>query len=132
MVHCSATPPTMNIGKKEIDKWHRQRGWLKIGYHYVIQRDGTLEEGRDKDVMGAHVKGHNAESIGICLVGGVDADNTPEDNFTPEQYATLLDTIRSLHVEYPDAEIVGHNTLFSGKACPSFNVEEWWNKNQNS
>ena len=122
----------MDIGKKEIDKWHRQRGWLKIGYHYVITRDGTIEEGRDRDVMGAHVKEYNATSVGICLVGGVDDDNTPEDNFTPEQYEALSSHINYLKEIYPDAEVVGHNTLYSGKACPSFNVEAWWIKNQNS
>lgn len=122
----------MEIGKKEIDQWHRQRGWLKIGYHYVIKRDGTLEEGREHDVMGAHVKGHNADSVGVCLVGGVNDDNEPENNFTEEQFETLVDTINSLKVIYPEAEVVGHNSLYSGKACPSFNVEEWWSKNQNS
>ena len=132
VVHCSATPPTMDIGKREIDTWHRQRGWLKIGYHYVIKRDGTLEEGRDRDVIGAHAKGHNSKSLGICLVGGVNDENEPENNFTEEQYSCLTGLLSSLIVIYPDAQIVGHNTLDQGKACPSFNVEEWWSKSPNS
>jgi N-acetylmuramoyl-L-alanine amidase len=132
VVHCSATPPTMDIGKREIDTWHRQRGWLKIGYHYVIKRDGTLEEGRDRDVIGAHAKGHNSKSLGICLVGGVNDENEPENNFTKEQFSCLTELLLSLSVIYPDTQIVGHNTLDQGKACPSFNVEEWWSKSPNS
>ena len=132
VVHCSATPPKMDIGKKEIDTWHRQRGWLKIGYHYVITRDGTLEEGRDRDVVGAHAKGYNSKSLGICMVGGVNDDNEPENNFTEEQFTTLTGLLSSLMEIYPEADIIGHNTLDANKACPSFNVEEWWSKNQNS
>ena len=67
---------------RDIDRWHRERGWLKIGYHYVIKRDGTVETGRELEEVGAHAKGHNAISVGICMVGGLSEDNEPETNFT--------------------------------------------------
>ena len=125
-VHCSATKPSMDIDVKEIDRWHRERGFLKVGYHFVIKRDGTKEIGRDLMEAGAHVKTYNHRSIGICLVGGVaETDiNVWEDNFKPEQYATLYNLLVDLKEKFPDAKIMGHNEV-SSKACPSFNVQEW-------
>ena len=124
VIHCSATKPTMNIGKREIDQWHRQRGWLCIGYHLVITRDGSLQFGRPIGKQGAHVKGHNNNSIGICMVGGVDADGEPEDNYTKDQWRTLRFVIDDLKFRYPTAEVVGHYQLDQHKACPSFNPAE--------
>src|SRR5471030_3257168 len=89
VVHCSATPATMDIGVREITQWHIRRGFDTVGYHYVIRRNGELETGRRESAVGAHVKGHNANSIGICLAGGVDARNKPENNFTAAQFNTL-------------------------------------------
>lgn len=139
VVHCSATRPTQDIGAKEIDAWHRQAGWLKIGYHFVIRRDGTVEKGRELNEVGSHVRGHNSNSIGICLVGGVDAQLKPEDNYTPAQKEQLLDLLRQLTLMFPHAEIVGHRDLSPDrnkdgrvtpeewlKACPSFDVRAWW------
>ena len=125
-VHCSATKPSMDIDVKEIDRWHRERGFLKVGYHFVIKRDGTKEIGRDLMEAGAHVKTYNHRSIGICLVGGVaETDiNVWEDNFKPEQYATLYNLIVDLKEKFPEAKVLGHNEV-SSKACPSFNVQEW-------
>lgn len=131
-VHCSATPPDMNIGAHEIDLWHRRRGWLKIGYHFVIRRDGTVETGRPTDQPGAHVRGYNQKSIGICLVGGVAkaGSNVPKNNFTPEQFAALHKLRAELLIEFPWARFQGHRD-FPGvaKACPSFDAtaphEEW-------
>ena len=125
-VHCSATKPSMDIDVKEIDRWHRERGFLKVGYHFVIKRDGTKETGRDLMEAGAHVKTYNHRSIGICLVGGVSETdvNVWEDNFNPEQYATLYNLLIDLKKQFPDALILGHNEV-SAKACPSFNVPEW-------
>lgn len=127
VVHCSATTPTMDIGKAEIDKWHRKRKMLKIGYHYVIRRDGVLEEGRAHDVMGAHVRGWNDVSMGICLVGGIDKDGTPEDNFTDEQKSALRSLLDYLKGHHPDAKVQGHRD-FPGvaKACPCFDAGEWY------
>jgi len=89
VVHCSATGPDRDIGRDEIDLWHRQRGWWGIGYHHVVRRDGTVEPGRPLHVQGAHVRGNNYDTWGICMVGGVGEDGQPEDNFTDAQYQSL-------------------------------------------
>lgn len=127
VVHCAATPPTMDIGAAEIDRWHRGNGWLCIGYHWVIRRDGTVEPGRDHGTVGAHEPSVNAVSEAVCLVGGVAADGkTPENNFTPEQFAALAEKLRELKEEYPDAVVLGHRDCPNvHKACPSFDVREW-------
>lgn len=127
-VHCAATPAGMDIGVKEIDRWHRTKGFLKVGYHYVIRIDGTVELGRDEDEIGAHVQGYNAVSIGVCLVGGVDADDVSkaENNFTKAQFSTLRTLLERLQIQYPDAEVLGHRDFPDvAKACPSFDVRAW-------
>lgn len=128
IIHCAATRPSMDVGVKEIRDWHiKGNGWSDIGYHGVIRRNGTLESGRPIDQPGAHTSGQNKNSIGICLVGGVKEDGkTPENNFTPEQWATLRRVIHDLLRKYPNATIHGHNE-FAQKACPSFDVQKWWN-----
>lgn len=126
VVHCAATKPSMDIGWKEIDRWHRQRGWLKIGYHYVIRRDGTVEPGRELMEIGAHVKGYNSVSVGICLVGGIDEKGKPDNNFSDEQMAALGYLLTKLKKIFPDAKVVGHRDLFSGKACPCFDAGKWY------
>ena len=130
VVHCSATPEHMDIGADDIRRWHREKGWLDIGYHFVIRRDGELEHGREIDTIGAHVQGHNKESVGVCLVGGTDNELRPEENFTDDQYATLVELLRDLVEEFPNAKIVGHRELDDGKACPSFDVQGWLKENQ--
>lgn len=131
VVHCAATKPTMDIGRKEIQMWHVQQGWLAIGYHFVIRRDGTVEEGRPHDVVGSHVKSRNADSIGICLVGGIDAQGRPEDNFTDAQKATLRALLWKMTQgvshdgAYKGLPICGHRDLDPSKACPSFDVKSW-------
>lgn len=122
IIHCSATPPKMDIGVDEIRKWHKDKGWSDIGYHYVIRRNGVFQDGRDIDIVGAHVRGHNTGSIGICMIGGVDEHNDAEDNFTNEQWQELRTTLRILKANYPRATIHGHNE-FAPKACPSFDVQ---------
>lgn len=132
VVHCAATKATMDIGRKEIQMWHVQQGWLAIGYHFVIRRDGTIEEGRPHDVIGSHVKGRNHDSLGICLAGGIDAKGKPEDNFTAEQKASLdallwrMTSGVDFEGAYKDLPICGHRDLDPGKACPSFDVKSWW------
>lgn len=128
VVHCAATPPSLDIGRDEIDQWHKARGWSGIGYHFVIRRDGTVESGRPLERAGAHVAGHNRHSVGICLVGGVAADGrTPEPNFMPEQWKALRRVLFDLRRRWPSVEILGHRD-FAGvaKACPSFDVRAWW------
>lgn len=128
-IHCSATPPSMDIGVSEIDRWHRDNGFLKIGYHYVIRRDGTLEVGRQLDEVGAHVQDFNHCSIGVCLVGGVDPKMKPQDNFTPAQFETLRQTVLGLTTLFQHAVVQGHRDFPNvAKACPSFPAKDWWAK----
>lgn len=140
VVHASATKPSMNIGVKEIDEWHKQRGWKGIGYHFVIRRSGLLEVGRNIHEVGAHVYGYNKISLGICMVGGLDGKTgKPKNNFTRRQFETLHTLLLTLKQFYPEAEIVGHRDLspdINGdgviekwewvKECPCFDVQDWW------
>lgn len=124
VVHTSATRPSMDIGRKEINLWHKQKGWAGIGYHYVIRRDGTVEKGRAESRIGAHVANHNRNSIGICLVGGLNERTLkPEKNYTPEQMESLLSILQRLTKKYTDSVVLGHRD-FRGvaKACPCFDV----------
>lgn len=131
IIHCSATPPHMDVSAKDIDLWHRQKGWMKIGYHYVIKRDGTREVGRKIGEPGAHCVGYNHRSVGVCLVGGVDvAGGKAENNFTEAQWTTLKLTVDELRDQYKDAFVVGHRDLQAGKECPSFDVKLWLESKQ--
>ena len=127
VVHCSQTRPSQKIGAKEIDRWHRERGWLKIGYARVIKRDGTVEQGRDDDELQAHVKNYNHISTSVCVVGGAKEENwqEPENNFTAEQYESLKKVLEELVIKYPEARIVGHYELDERKTCPNFNIREY-------
>lgn len=126
VIHCSATPAKQNIGAKEITRWHREQGWLTIGYHFVIRRDGTVEKGRDVSQIGAHAAGWNHRSLGICLVGGLDKNGKPEDNFTDDQYAALAELLLKLQPEYQKATVLGHRDLHGVKKdCPCFDVRAW-------
>lgn len=125
VVHCSYTPPSMDIGASDIRQWHKDKGWSDIGYHYVIRRNGTVEKGRPDEVVGAHAKGYNLDSIGICLIGGKKSGKEKaEFNFTMKQLMTLEYLVKKKLQEYPGSMISGHNQL-SGKACPCFNVPEF-------
>jgi N-acetylmuramoyl-L-alanine amidase len=127
VVHAADTYARMDIGLDEIDVWHRDRGFNSCGYHYIIRRDGTVETGREMNTYGAHVKGFNHNSIGICMVGGKANDGGPEDNFTGEQFDTLAALLYQLVMLFPDAEVLGHRNFPKvTKACPCFNVREWW------
>lgn len=125
-IHCSATKPSMDIGANEIRKWHKERGWSDIGYHFVIKRDGTIEDGRPVYAVGAHVQGWNSRSVGVCLVGGVSEKNANqhEANFTPEQMESLRGLLDKLKVKYPSAAIMAHHDV-APKACPSFDLKLW-------
>jgi N-acetylmuramoyl-L-alanine amidase len=124
IVHCSATPEGKDYTVADIDSWHKARGFKKIGYHYVVYRDGTCHKGRSEDEIGAHCVGHNANSIGICYIGGVSSDGkTPKDTRTEEQKKALIILLRSLKERYPNATIHGHRE-FANKACPSFDVKD--------
>lgn len=122
IVHCSATREGQDITVDTIRDWHLKRGWSDIGYHYVVKLDGTIETGRSVELMGAHVKGHNKDSIGICYIGGVEADGkTPKDTRTDKQKDSLLNLLVTLKHVYGDISVYGHRD-FSSKACPSFDA----------
>ncbi len=127
IIHCSATPEGREVTAKQIDSWHKGRGWKGIGYHYVIRLDGTIENGRDEEEQGAHASGHNSNSIGICYVGGMNKTYTaPKDTRTEDQYAALVKLVFELKAKYniDNENIIGHNQI-SAKACPSFDVAKW-------
>lgn len=102
------------------------RGWSDIGYHYIILLDGKVKEGRREKRSGAHTKGQNFNSIGVCYVGGVDKDLKAKDTRTPEQKESLVNLVKKLKEKYPKATIHGHNE-FANKACPSFDVKKEFN-----
>lgn len=128
-VHCSATKPSQDIGVREIRQWHKEKGWLDIGYHFVIRRDGTVEAGRDQDAVGSHVANYNADSVGVCLVGGIDDKGKFSANFTPFQMSVLRSLLVSLQAEYPKAVLRAHHDV-APKACPSFDLSRWWKTNE--
>ena len=127
IIHCSATREGQDIKAKTIKQWHKDRGFDDIGYHYVIDLDGTIEKGRDEALVGAHCKGHNATSIGICYVGGCDKNMKPKDTRTPEQKRSMLSLVRKLVNKYkiPVTQIWAHHDFDKHKACPSFDVSEF-------
>ena len=144
IIHCAATQPTADIGATEIDKWHRAKGWLGNGYHYVIRRDGTVESNekghrcRPVDKPGAHVgdcgPGWNKRSIGICMAGGIDKTGKAENNFTEAQFKSLEELTLTLLHQFPDIKTIGghrdliRKTAAPPKACPSFEVRHWFDE----
>ncbi len=142
IVHCSATPDGKDYTVDDIRRWHKQRGYSDVGYHYIVYRNGQLVQGRDINVIGAHASGHNAHSIGICYIGGMNAENTqPEDTRTLRQKARLLSLLVDLRKLYPNARIIGHRDLSEDKngdgiiepsewmkACPSFDAKSEYHR----
>jgi N-acetylmuramoyl-L-alanine amidase len=120
IIHCADTYAEMDIGVAEIRRWHIDRGWADIGYHFVIRRNGDIEKGRDEETPGAHVKGHNHDSIGVCLVGG-----KPFCNFTRAQWHALESLVMELKGRYPLAAVSGHRDHDPSKTCPTFDVRAW-------
>ena len=136
VIHYSATYPDANVTRATVDKWHRDRGFREIGYHWFIRRDGTLEEGRAEGTLGAHVRGHNSGTIGICWAGGIDRKTGPDKgvwNPTPEQEACLVRLIHDIQKRWPNAKrVVGHKDL-AATECPGLprgGVAEWWSAQQ--
>lgn len=128
IIHCSATRPKVDVGAKEIRQWHTQpepygRGWRDIGYHYVIRLDGTIERGRPISRAGAHCVGHNAHSIGICYVGGLDDVGEAADTRTPAQKSALIKLIYNLITVYR-CDVHSHHDYNSSKSCPCFDAHE--------
>jgi N-acetylmuramoyl-L-alanine amidase len=123
IIHCSATPEGRDVTTDEIRSWHLDRGWSDIGYHFVVELDGSVNDGRPLEISGAHAKGHNSNSIGICYVGGLDESGEPKDTRTPEQEKALVELLENLKDQYPEAQIIGHRDV-SDKDCPCFDASE--------
>ena len=121
VVHCTATPAGRDVTVADVDRWHRQRGFNGIGYHYIVAIDGTVCPGRDVDLAGAHCRGHNSRSIGVCYVGGLDAPGRPADTRTVAQRLALHCLLSALKRLYPGVVIRGHRD-FAAKACPCFDA----------
>lgn len=114
IVHCSDTPDTRDVTASEIRKWHLANGWSDIGYHFVIRRDGSIEFGRNLAVVGSHVKGHNFDSVGVCLVGRRD--------FDPRQFDALRRLWSMMKLVNKDMTAHGHCEFSAFKTCPNFDV----------
>ena len=138
VVHCSATTPDPRLGVEDIRKWHKDKGWKDVGYHAVIRTDGTVEYGRPLDTsaepgwqpqQGAQVAGYNAQSVGVCYIGGLSPDpgHKPMDTRTPEQKIALRILLQEWRRQFPNAEILGHRDFPDvNKECPCFDVRSWW------
>ena len=140
VVHCSATKADQDIGASELNEMHKVRGWNMIGYHQVIRRNGAVEGGRPLNTVGAHAVGHNRHTVAVCMVGGLDTNGKPEDNFTPEQYRSLISVISNFKATFPNIkDVCGHRDLSPDvdgdgviepwewlKACPCFDTRSWY------
>ena len=139
VVHCTATKNGVAVPVQTIARWHKSRGFKAIGYHYVIQPDGHVDVGRDEEQPGAHAKGHNAHSIGVCLVGGLGGpDRLNPGLYTEAAWESLRIVAQDLMDRYPEARVVGHRDLSPDldgdgqvephewiKLCPAFEVRDW-------
>lgn len=138
VIHCSATREgDDSVTREVIDRWHKAKGWIQIGYHFVVNIDGSIEIGRPISQVGAHVYGHNKGSIGIVYIGGLDKKGKPKDTRSPEQKKSLLFIVQLLKQLYPEAEVLGHRDLSPDvdgdgvieswewmKSCPCFDANE--------
>lgn len=122
IIHSTATPKGMRATAKDIDKWHRQRGFDGIGYHFVILHNGIIQAGRAVGAVGAHCKGHNAESIGIAYVGGINENKQSADTRTISQKQALVTLIKQLLKQYPTIRKISGHRDYCNTACPSFNA----------
>ena len=119
VVHCSDTPNNQHLSANDIHKMHLGFGWDGIGYHKVINRSGKIEDGRPEYWVGAHVKGKNNISLGVCLIG--------KDYFTKRQFRSLERVLKKWKKTYPYAKVVGHrDTGKTKKTCPNFDVTSWY------
>lgn len=124
VIHCSATKPSNEIGLDNLRDEHLCRGFDDIGYHWVINIDGTIENGRSEKFQGAHCQGYNNRSLGVCYVGGLDNNGLSTNTMTLDQEKSLYNLCAKLKIQHPGIQIIGHNQV-SDKACPCFDVKEW-------
>jgi hypothetical protein len=137
VVHCSATRANRALTTEELETIHRRRGFRGIGYHYYIRRDGSVVNTRPLELVGAHAKGHNAHSIGLCYEGGLDCNGKPADTRTPEQRSALRLLVYQLLKRFRNSYVCGHRDLSPDlnrngeiepeewiKECPCFEVKK--------
>lgn len=126
ILHCAATKEGKYFDSKDIERWHKARGFKKIGYQYVILLDGTVEKGRREDEVGAHCTGHNSKSIGICYIGGLDEKGKAKDTRTDEQKEAIYKLVDKMMTKYdiPIEKVFGHYQ-FANKSCPCFKIEDF-------
>ena len=123
VIHCSATRCDRSYTEHDLTTDHLRRGFSGAGYHYYIRRNGDIKTLRPMAQPGAHVRGYNAHSLGICYEGGLDANGKPADTRTEAQRKALKSLVERMHRLFPKALIVGHHDLNPRKACPCFKVE---------
>lgn len=125
ILHCTATAQGREVSVASIRAGHLARNFADIGYHFVIGLDGTIHPGRPIETAGAHTKGHNERSIGICYVGGYAPDGkTPMDTRTDPQRRSMERLVKELLLRFPGATVHGHYE-FAPKDCPCFDVAKW-------
>ena len=126
VVHCSATREDKSFTEHDLDVCHRRRGFNGVGYHFYIRKNGDIKSTRPLERIGAHARGFNSESIGICYEGGLNESSRPADTRTYAQKCSLLDLLRQLKTDYPEARIIGHYQLsvLVHKACPCFDARK--------
>jgi len=131
IIHCTGTKKGDRISREQIKKWHLERGFEDIGYHYIIEQDGNVQIGRPLHLVGAHCYGQNDDSIGIAYVGGLDESGNPCNTLNDLQKESLLQLCEKLKRQFQDLTIHGHNE-FSNKQCPCFDVQNWLLKELNN
>ncbi len=129
IIHCADTKEGKDFKAADIKRWHTSKppqgnGWKDIGYHYVIDIDGTIEQGRPLDQVGAHTKDHNAKTIGICYVGGRDANGNVKDTRTDAQVAAMRRLVKALRIVFPTIVKVSGHRDYANKSCPSFDARK--------
>ena len=130
VIHCSASPDGKPFTRDDIDRWHRERGWRMIGYHRVIEIDGTVKVGRKLKEVGAHVAGQNSHTVGVCMIG--------TRRFSLAQWGALANLVAELRLLYPQSIVCGHRDYSPDqngdgviepwefmKECPGFDVSTW-------
>jgi len=127
IIHSSHTAPKENLDVKDLDTEHRKKGLFSCAFHYVIKRDGTVQEGRDILLSGVHVEGNpditNKNSIGVCLIGGKSVENKADCNYTFKQYTSLVNLVKELKQQYA-VSVLGHRDVANSVLCPNFDVSE--------
>ena len=127
IIHCAYTKRSMDIDVNDVRRWHKAKGWRDVGYNFYIKFDGTIQQGRDLLYTGAHTLGHNHDSIGVCLEGGMSEQGKPQDTLTVDQWKSVIKIYLEAVKTYPNILLSGHNQ-FNNKPCPSFDVREYADK----